>query len=193
MRVLPWLQIAALTLEHPETLWKAVIIAKAPKVKSTAKEPPIQPLYALEVFVLTGETAEERKEAALRVLAFANDIRTRARRVPLPMFERSSWILDKSATDQKAALATDLKRPSHVLVFGEREIDAFKSEPLIAGIDNNLSITSSRYEAYATWLSDIWLQTVSVLNEAEPKKKSTGTKKQTAAGNLVDAGAEAAE
>jgi exodeoxyribonuclease V gamma subunit len=193
MRVLPWLQIAALTLEQPETVWKAVVIAKAPKVKSTAKEPPVQPLYALEEFVLIGESAEERKSSALRVLEFANAIRTRARRVPLPMFERSSWILDKSVTDQKTALGTDLKRPSHVLVFGDRELEAFKNETLIEEIDESLSNFSSRFEAYATWLSDIWLQTVSVLNEAEPKKKSTGTKKQTAAGNLVDAGTEAAE
>jgi len=146
-------------------------------VKSTAKEPPVQPLYALEEFVLIGESAEERKGSALRVLEFANDIRTRARRVPLPMFERSSWILDKSATDQKAALATDLKRPSHVLVFGEREVDAFKSEPLIAGIDNSLSNSSSRFEAYATWLSDIWLQTVRIETAAETKKKSAADKK----------------
>jgi hypothetical protein len=162
-------------------------------VKSTAKEPPVQPLYALEEFVLIGESAEELKGSALRVLEFANAIRTRARRVPLPMFERSSWILDKSATDQKSALATDLKRPSHVLVFGERELEAFKDESLIEAIDKDLSNQASRFEAYATWLSDIWLQTVSVLNEAEPKKKSTGTKKQTAAGNLVDAGTEAVE
>jgi hypothetical protein len=93
------------------------------------------------------------------------------------MFERSSWILDKSATDQKAALATDLKRPSHVLVFGEREVDAFKSEPLIAGIDNSLSNSSSRFEAYATWLSDIWLQTVRIETAAETKKKSAADKK----------------
>jgi hypothetical protein len=79
------------------------------------------------------------------------------------------------------------------LVFGDRELEAFKNETLIEEIDESLSNSSSRFEAYATWLSDIWLQTVSVLNEAEPKKKSTGTKKQTAAGNLVDAGTEAVE
>ena len=181
MRVLPWLQIAALTLEQPETEWKAVIIAKAPKVKSAAKEPQVQPLYALEEFVLIGETAEERRGSALRVLEFANAIRTRARRVPLPMFERSSWISDKSATDQKAALATDLKRPSHALVFGERELDVFKSEPLIAEIDKSLSNTSSRFEAYATWLSDTWLSTVRVLSAAEANSKSAGVKKKTKA------------
>ena len=178
MRVLPWLQIAALTLEQPETEWKAVIIAKAPKVKSTAKEPPVQPLYALEEFVLIGESAEERKGSALRVLEFANAIRTRARRVPLPMFERSSWFLDKSATDQKSALATDLKRPSHVLVFGERELEAFKDESLIEAIDKDLSNQASRFEAYAGWLAEIWVGTVRVLKEAEPKKvKSSGKDK----------------
>jgi exodeoxyribonuclease V gamma subunit len=178
MRVLPWLQIAALTLEHPKTVWKAVIIAKAPKVKSAAKEPTPQALFAREEFVIAGENAEERKESALRVFKFANTIRTRARRVPLPLFERSSWILDKSVTDQKSALATDLKRPSHVLVFGERELDVFKVESLLEDVDKDLSNQSSRFEAYATWLSEIWIGTVRVLEDAEPKKKSAGVKKK---------------
>ena len=177
MRVLPWLQIAALTLEQPETEWKAVIVAKAAKVKSSAKVPPAQALFAYEEFVIAGESSEERMNSALRILEFANAIRTRARRVPLPMFERASWILDKSATDQKAALATDLKRASHVLVFGERELEVFKNEPLITGIDKSLTITASRFEAYATWLSDIWLATVRIVTAAETKKKSAGDKK----------------
>jgi hypothetical protein len=178
MRVLPWLQIAALTLEHPETVWKVVIIAKAPKVKSAAKEPAPQALFAREEFVIAGDNADERQDSALRILEFANSIRTRARRVPLPLFERSSWILDKSVTDQKSALATDLKRPSHVLVFGERELDAFKNEPLLEDVDKDPSNQSSRFEAYATWLSEIWTATVRVLEDAEPKKKSAGVKKK---------------
>jgi exodeoxyribonuclease V gamma subunit len=177
MRVLPWLQIAALTLEHPETEWKAVIIAKALKVKSTAKVPPPQPLFAYEEFAVAGESSEERMSSALRILEFANAIRNRARRVPLPMFERSSWILDKSVTHQKKALERDLKRPSHVLVFGERKLDEFKSEPLIAEIDKVLSNTSSRFEAYATWLSDTWLETVRLVTAAETKKKSAAVKR----------------
>jgi exodeoxyribonuclease V gamma subunit len=178
MRVLPWLQIAALTLEHPETVWKAVIIAKAPKVKSAAKEPAPQALFAREEFVIAGDNADERQDSALRILEFANSIRTRARRVPLPLFERSSWILDKSVTDQKSALATDLKRPSHVLVFGERELDVFKIESLLEDVDKDLSNRSSRFEAYSTWLSEIWMGTVRVLEDAEPKKKSAGVKKK---------------
>ena len=183
MRVLPWLQIAALTLEYPETLWKAVIIAKAPKVKSAAKEPAPQALFAREEFVIAGENADDRKNSALRILEFANLVRTRARRVPLPLFERSSWILDKSVTDQKSALATDLKRPSHVLVFGERELEAFKDESLLEDVDKDLSNQSSRFEAYATLLSEIWMGTVRVLEDAEPKKKSAGVKKKTKTDN----------
>ena len=93
------------------------------------------------------------------------------------MFERSSWILDKSVTHQKKALERDLKRPSHVLVFGERKLDEFKSEPLIAEIDKVLSNTSSRFEAYATWLSDTWLETVRLVTTAETKKKSAAVKR----------------
>ena len=188
MRVLPWLQIAALTLEQPETVWKAVVIAKAPKAKSTSREPSTQALFALEEFVIAGETAIERTSFAQQVLEFANMVRIRARRVPLPLFERSSWILDKSITDQKSALATDLKRPSHVLVFGDRDLETFKGESLIEEIDNDLPVATSRIEAYATWLTDSWDDTVRILKEAEPKKaKSAGVKKKVSPGN-IDAG-----
>ena len=188
MRVLPWLQIAALTLEQPETVWKAVIIAKAPKVKSTAKVPPPQPLFALEEFVIAGENAEERKDSALRVFKFANTIRTRARRVPLPLFERSSWILDQAKTHQERELEFDLDRPSHVLVFGERQLEVFKSEPLIDEVDLALPSSSSRFEAYAAWLADNWAATVSVLTAAELKKKTkaAGKKTTTASTEITD-------
>jgi len=177
MRVLPWLQIAALTLENPDVIWKAEIIAKAPKVESKAKEPPPQALFALEEFVIAGETPEERSAAAQRVLDFGNTIRNRARIVPLPLFERSSWIIDKSASDQNGELGNDLKRPSHALIFGTRELSDFKSDPLIEGIDTDLPVSSSRYEAYATLLSTVWKETVRVTKEAEPpKKRSAGAK-----------------
>jgi hypothetical protein len=188
MRVLPWLQIAALTLEYPETVWKAVIIAKAPKVKSVAKVPPPQALFAFEEFVIAGENAEERKESALRVFKFANTIRTRARRVPLPLFERSSWILDKAKGHQEDELEFDLDRPSHVLVFGGRELQDFKCEPLIEEIDSGLPSSASRFEAYAAWLADNWAGTVSVLTAAEIKKKTkaAGKKAKTASTEIED-------
>jgi exodeoxyribonuclease V gamma subunit len=188
MRVLPWLQIAALTLEYPETVWKAVIIAKAPKVKSVAKVPPPQALFAFEEFVIAGENAEERKESALRVFKFANTIRTRARRVPLPLFERSSWILDKAKGHQEDELEFDLDRPSHVLVFGGRELQDFKCEPLIEEIDSGLPSSASRFEAYAAWLADNWAGTVSVLTAADIKKKTkaAGKKAKTASTEIED-------
>ena len=179
MRVMPWLQVAALTLQNPEIIWKAVIIAKAPKVVSKAKEPPVQALFALEEFVLAGETSEEREIAARRVLDFGNTIRNRARLVPLPLFERSSWVIEKSPTEQTKGLDNDLKRPSHALVFGARELDEFKVDGLIEGIDMDLPISSSRFEAYATWLSNVWSETVYVTKHAEPmKEKGSGPKKK---------------
>jgi exodeoxyribonuclease V gamma subunit len=180
MRVMPWLQMAALTLHNPDVKWKAVIVAKAPKVESKAKEPAPQALFALEEFVIAGETPEERSVAAQRVLDFGNTIRNRARIVPVPLFERSSWIIDKSASDQKAELGYDLQRPSHALIFGSQDLDDFKSDPLIEGIDIDLPVGSSRYEAYATLLSTVWKETVRVTKEAEPpKKRSAGTKAKT--------------
>jgi exodeoxyribonuclease V gamma subunit len=180
MRVLPWLQMAALTLHNPDVKWQAVIVAKAPKVDSKAKEPAPQALFALEEFEIVGETPEERSAAAQRVLDFGNAIRNRARIVPLPLFERSSWIIDKSATDQKAELGYDLQRPSHALIFADQDLDDFKSDPLIEGIDTDLPVSSSRYEAYAMLLSTLWKETVRVTKEAEPpKKRGAGAKGKT--------------
>ena len=180
MRVLPWLQMAALTLENPAVNWKVVIIAKAPKANSKAKEPPLQKLCVLEEFVFAGKTSEDREIAARRVLDFGNTIRNRARIVPLPLFERSSWITEKSATDQKAELGYDLQRPSHALIFSGRDLDDLKSDPLIEGVDTDLPMSTSRYEAYAKLLSNIWSQTVHLINEADPPKKSgTGSKSKT--------------
>jgi hypothetical protein len=180
MRVLPWLQMAALTLHNPDVKWQAVIVAKAPKFDSKAKEPAPQALFALEEFEIVGETPEERSAAAQRVLDFGNAIRNRARIVPLPLFERSSWIIDKSATDQKAELGYDLQRPSHALIFADQDLDDFKSDPLIEGIDTDLPVSSSRYEAYAMLLSTLWKETVRVTKEAEPpKKRGAGAKGKT--------------
>lgn len=171
MRVMPWLQLAALTLQNPKVNWKVVIIAKAPKVDSKAKEPPSQALFAREAFVLVGETSEERIVAAQRVLDFGNTIRNRARIVPVPLFERSSWIIDRSLSEQQTELRYDIERPSHALIFGGRDLNDFKSEPLIEGIDTNLPVSTSRYEAYARLLSTVWGETVCVTKEAEPTKK----------------------
>jgi len=177
MRTLPWLQIAALTLQNPEVNWKAVIIAKAPKVNSKSKNPPVQALFAYEEFVLVGETSEERLVVASRVLDFGNTIRNRARITPLPLFERSSWVIEKSASDQAKELNNDSKRPSHVLIFGDRDLSDFRSESLIEGIDTDLPVSTSRFEAYASWLLNVWSETVSVIKEAEPpKKRSAGSK-----------------
>jgi hypothetical protein len=187
MRVLPWLQLAALTLQNPEVKWQAVIIAKAPKVDSKAKEPAPQALFVLEEFEIAGETPEERSAAAKRVLDFGNTIRNRARIVPLPLFERSSWIIDKSASDQKAELGYDLQRPSHELIFAGQDLDDFKSDPLIEGIDTDLPVSSSRYEAYATLLSTVWKETVRVIKDAEPpKKRGAGSKGKAKAKKSIE-------
>ena len=155
--------------------------------------PPPQPLFALEEFVIAGENAEERKDSALRVFKFANTIRTRARRVPLPLFERSSWILDKAKGHQEDELKYDLDRPSHVLVFGERQLEVFKSEPLIEEVDLALPSSPSRFEAYAAWLADNWAGTVSVLTAAELKKKTKAADKKTATASTEIADEEAVD
>ena len=121
---------------------------------------------------------------------FANEIRTRARRVPLPLFESSSWALDKSPSALGTDLGYDLERPAHEVVFQGRTLDEFKQEPLIDSIDLGLPAGLSRFEAYATWMTDTWTQTVQVLKAAEPvKKKAAGSakKKKAAQAPEVDA------
>jgi len=179
LRLLPWLQIAALTVQQPDEVWQAVVISKPPKDKSKAKKIVEKPLFALEEFVLIGSSAEERVDSARKVLDFANAIRTRARRIPLPLFERSSWILDKSKSDQQVELGYELERPSQKLVYSGWALDDFKNEKLIDEVDKHLPISSSRYEAYAMWLSNVWSGTIRVTKEAEPKKvKASGAKKE---------------
>jgi hypothetical protein len=179
MRVLPWLQLAVLTIQQPATVWKAVVISKAPKVTSKAKNPPPQEPYYSEEFVLKGETVEERTAVASQVLEFANEIRTRARRVPLPLFERSSWCLDKSASALETELGYDLQRPSHEVVFQGRTLEEFKKEELIDSIDLGLQPGLSRFEAYSIWMTKTWNETVTVLKAAEPvTKKTVGSKKE---------------
>ena len=96
--------------------------------------------------------------------------------------------MDKAKSHQEGELKFDLDRPSHVLVFGGRELEVFKSEPLIEEIDLALPNSPSRFEAYATWLADNWVGTIRVLTAAEimKKPKSAGTKAKTATTEIAD-------
>lgn len=179
LRVFPWLQIAALTVQQPDEIWQAIVVSKPPKDKSKAKKVVEKPLFALEEFVLVGSTAKERVDSARKVLDFANAIRTRARRIRVPLFERASWIVDKSQSQQQVELGYELDRPSQKLVYSGWTLDDFKNEKLIDEVDKHLPLSSSRYEAYATWLLNVWSETIRVTKEAEPKKvRASGTKKK---------------
>jgi hypothetical protein len=96
------------------------------------------------------------------------------------LFERSSWSLDKSASDLANELErNDLQRPSHEVVFQGRTLQEFKKEKLIESIDVGLPAAPSRFEAYSTFMSNTWTDTVTVLKAAEPvKKKAVGSKKE---------------
>jgi len=170
MRLLPWIRLAALTACDPAKEWSAVVIAKAPKVTSKAKNPPPSMPFMSEEFVLAGDTPEERLASAMKVLQFAKEVRARALRVPIPLFERSSWLLDQSNTEQKKELAYDLQRPANELVFGEKTMEVLKSERIISVIDLGLPNTSSRFEGYAGWLNEMWKNTVRVTKDPEPAK-----------------------
>ena len=87
--------------------------------------------------------------------------------------------MDKSKSEQQVELNYELERPSQKLVYSGWALDDFKNEKLIDEVDEHLPLSSSRYEAYAAWLSNIWSETVRVTKEAEPKKvKASGAKKK---------------
>jgi hypothetical protein len=98
-------------------------------------------------------------------------------------------LLDLSATELRKELGYDLDRPSHNLVFGKRALEEFQGEPLIETIDLDLPPSSSRFEAYADWLTRTWERTVRVVKEAEPPKTKAAAaeKKKPAAVETEDA------
>ena len=99
MRVVPLLSIAALTIDQPDTLWTAHVIARGDAD------------VAQEIFTIAGDNADERAAHAMAVLAYAARMRERALRAPVPVFERATWCLEfLSPTDTKSALGRDLAK-----------------------------------------------------------------------------------
>lgn len=168
-RLTPWFQLAALTLHQPDVHWKAFIVARS-HPPARKKKDEVLPPFVIEEFVLKGDTSDERRSSATRVLTFGLTIHSRARRGPVPLFERSSWIPEKSMTDRKSDLALDLQRPSHQLVYEGFEFEDFLAEELIPDLDRPLLEGTSRYEAYANLLVRTWGETCEVVRDAEPKK-----------------------
>ena len=174
MRLIPWLKLAMLTLQDPNTEWSAVVVGRAPKKKIKKSEEPERAL--LERFVLAGASGEERRESALTVLSFASTMRARARRCPVPLFERASWMLDAAKSTLETQLAYDLDRPHQRMIFGEKSLTDFRAEEPIAEIDEEILEAPSRMDGYAGLLIKTWTRSVVVVDPAEKPKASKSTK-----------------
>ena len=107
-QLLPLVELAALTVQSPDTLWEAAVITRAPDPKKSTAPWTAQ-------FRLKGPTPAARLAVAHDVLHFAHATFVEATRAPVPLFERSSW----RAADSGFAkdLETDLKDRSNALVF----------------------------------------------------------------------------
>lgn len=181
LRLAPWLQVAALTLHQPEVNWKVCIVARPVAVESKSEADQESSRCVIEEFVLRGSTPDERRASAEIILNFALTIRSRAQRVPIPMFERSSWIPDKSQSVRKGELTYDLERSSHQLVYGGFELADFQAEALIPEVDEFSEMNESRFDLYSNLLFQTWTKTTVLLSAAEPekskKKKSSSSQK----------------
>ena len=107
-QLLPLVELAALTVQSPDTLWEAAVITRAPDPKKSTDPWTAQ-------FRLKGPTPAARLAVAHDVLHFAHATFVEATRAPVPLFERSSW----RAADSGFAhdLDSDLKDRSNALVF----------------------------------------------------------------------------
>lgn len=185
LRVDPWIEIAALTMHDPTVRWTARVVARPLKDSDGAAG-------LVEEFQLAGTTSEERVESALRVLCFANEIRHRALRSAIPLFERSSWFLDPSLKAARSTieseLSYDLDRAATRFIFGSRSVSAFDEEPLVAGVDDGVPANGSRLRSYATWLNLTWNETVEVVTSAEPAK-TRGVGRRLSKNSTTDKGA----
>jgi len=181
LRLVPWLQLAALTIHDPETSWTSFVVARPSSNDKKVKEGEVAATHVVEEFQLSGNSAEERLASAQRVLRFSLSIQRRALRAPVPLFERSSWIHDATKTDVAKQMGFDLERPSHQLIYGEFEYQDFLQEELLDDIDDGLPQTVSRFMAYSELLTTTWDGTTHVLRAADkPKaKKSTSSKKSS--------------
>jgi exodeoxyribonuclease V gamma subunit len=167
-RLAPWLRLAAVTLARPDVAWESVIVSLDWKSESDGKLRPA----VCDRFVMVGDTPEERVASATTALAFALDMRQRALRSAIPLFERSSWSVGDGLFDPSPEdLSRDLERPTVRVLFGDDpEAAAMRTQDFIAQIDDGLAPAPDRASAYATTLVGTFCATVEVTDPANPKK-----------------------
>lgn len=165
MRLQPWIQIAALTLQDPNIRWQATVVARNDESRSKAGDPPPAPTKVVE-FSLRGDSIDSRRESALRVLRLATNVRITADRIPIPLFERSSWRHhERSKTAIERDLNFDLDRPSHRLVYGTSTLRDLRALEPLEDIDLPTE-GNSRFDAYAELLTSTWGSTTTSTGSA---------------------------
>ena len=121
---------------------------------------------------MKGATSAERLESARKVLDFAGAVRRTALRVPVPLFERSSWTAGAAKSTTETQLGYDLDRPAHRLVYGDADLSDLRAVELIEGVDLPSS-GASRFDAYAGLLVSVWSETVVETDGAPPDPESS--------------------
>lgn len=169
MRLQQWIYLAALTLRDPSIQWQSVIIARNDEKPSTSASAPVLPPTKVVQMSLQGDSPDDRRGNAQRIFALAHNIRLTALRVPIPLFERSSWFIKRSKSELERELSYDLDRPSHRLVYGNSSVNDLRAQPLIDGVDIPTS-GSSRFEMYAELLTTTWDETVTESGASRAKK-----------------------
>lgn len=179
MRVAPLLTIAALTLEDPDTVWTARVVARSEGGDDT-------PAAAIEVFHIAGDSADERIGHATAVLAHAARMRERALRAPVPMFERASWLLGyHTMTAARDALGDDLRRDSLRWAVPSMPADAKAAYTWLSTLESgeleaDLPDDDDAARRYARALREMWFANVTVVEtpEVPPRNARTASKKE---------------
>ena len=184
MRLQPWVQLAVLTVHDPDTVWSAAVVGRAPKKKPKEGETPES--ATVERFVLLGETPSERLQSARSVLEFVCTMRARARRCPVPLFERTSWMLEAAKSALETQLGYDMDRPSHRMVHGDTSVADLRAQKPVPGIDDDIAGAPSRLDGYGALLVETWTRTVSVLEAAEKPKAASSKKARGSRTNVPD-------
>jgi len=165
LRLQPWIELAALALHDPTRTWKAVVVARSNAKTSPSDVVAPSPVKVVE-FQLKGSSDGERMQSAVTVLRRALLIRRTALRVPVPLFERSSWLWQASKSVVEEELGYDLDRPAHRLVYGAVRLADLRSDKPIADVDPSTD-GRSRFDLYADLLTSTWESTTVSRDEVD--------------------------
>ncbi len=150
LRLIPWLRLAALTLHDADRDWLARLVLRGDKNDS----PP-----SVTEFAICGNSADERRQNATRVLETLHDLRQRALRAPVPFFRRLSWTyLGTEDGKPEDDFNKDLNDRWTAWCIGATTFEELQAEPPTA-LEYGLPVHSSRAGCYALALTSCWDKT----------------------------------